>query len=453
MAYQSTVMKQMHEDIRAIFSAGLTAVDPYKRVRAVCRRVDDRLVVGDHGYDLTEYKRIYVIGAGKASAAMAAAVEDILGDRLTDGLIIVKYGYTVPLNQIRLIEAGHPVPDENGLHGASEILDMTARAGPEDLIICLVSGGGSALLPLPADGLDLADKQQTIRVLLSCGATIQEINTIRKHLSAVKGGRLARAAYPATLVSLIISDVVGDDPTHIASGPTAPDEGTFADCLEIIERYDIAGRLSTRVIGYLEAGMADPAMETPAGDDTVFERTRNLICAGINDALGAVADKARQSGYRTLLLSSTITGEAREIARMHAAIARECLASGQPARPPACILSGGETTVTIRGNGRGGRNQEFCLAVVKEIAGLNDIVVLSGGTDGTDGPTDAAGGVVDSGTLERAQRLGLNPDRYLADNNAYAFLKPLEGLLMTGPTNTNVMDLRIMLINRRPPCL
>jgi hydroxypyruvate reductase len=443
----------MHEDIRAIFSAGLAAVDPHRRVKAVCRRTDDRLVVGDRDYDLSGYNGIYVIGAGKASAAMAAAIEDILGERLTGGLINVKYGYTVPLKKIRLIEAGHPVPDQNGLRGASEILDMAVAAGADDLVICLVSGGGSALLPLPVEGITLADKQQTIQVLLSCGAAIQEINTIRKHLSAVKGGRLARAVYPATLVSLIISDVVGNDPTYIASGPTVPDTGTFADCLGIVDRYGIADRLPARVLKHLEAGTSDPVLETPSGDDAAFERTQNLICAGINDAIIAAAEKSRQAGYRTLLLSSTITGETREIAGMHAAIARESLSSGHPVKPPACILSGGETTVTIRGRGLGGRNQEFCLAVVKDIAGLNDIVILSGGTDGTDGPTDAAGAVVDSGTLEQADRLGMNPDRYLADNNAYAFFKPINGLLMTGPTNTNVMDLRIMLISRRSPCI
>ncbi len=453
MTHQQKTLQQMHQDIREIFTAGLKAVEPQKRVSAVCRIIDDRLVVGGQSFELASFEHIYVIGAGKASAAMGKAIEELIGNRLTDGLINVKYGYTTPLKKIRLVEAGHPLPDENGLRGAAEILDMAVAAGSRDLIICLISGGGSALLPLPAEGLSLEDKQKTIHVLLSCGATIQEINTIRKHLSAIKGGRLARAAYPATVISLIISDVVGDDPSYIASGPTVPDSGTFIDCLQIIDRHGIAEALPDGVIKHLETGLTDPAMETPAQGDPAFERAESLICCGINDAIDAAAKKSRQAGYQTLILSSTITGETREIAGMHAAIATECLARGRPVKPPACILSGGETTVTIRGNGRGGRNQEFCLAVVKNIAGFDDIVILSGGTDGTDGPTDAAGAVVDSGTLEKAGHLNMDPDHYLLDNDAYAFFKPLKSLLMTGPTNTNVMDLRIMLIDRKPSAI
>ncbi len=448
MKQQQKKIAEMHRDARAIFEAGLAAVDPGKSVYQHCRMNGSRLTVGRKDYDLSVYKHIYVIGAGKASAAMGRAVENLIGDRLCEGLIVVKYGYTVPLKKIRLIEAGHPLPDENGRRGAVQIMDLASEAGPDDLLICLISGGGSALLPLPADGLDLADKQQTMRVLLSCGATIQEINTIRKHLSAIKGGRLARTAYPATLVSLIISDVVGDDLSSIASGPTVPDAGTFADCLDIIDRYEIAGHLPPPVIRHLETGRTDPSLETPKKGDRIFDKTETLICARNNDAVAAAAEKARNAGYRPLVLSTTITGETREIARMHAAIAGECLLSGRPVEPPACILSGGETTVTVRGDGRGGRNQEFCLAAAADIAGLNDIVVLSGGTDGTDGPTDAAGAVVDSDTLRRSRELGLDLGRYLADNDAYVFFEKLNGLLMTGPTLTNVMDVRIMLIDR-----
>ncbi len=437
---------RMQHTAKTIFNAGLAAVEPRKRVKSVCRIEGDRLTAGDRIYDLSSYRKIYVIGAGKASAAMAAAIEDLMGEQLAGGLINVKYGYTMPLKKIRLIEAGHPLPDENGRRGAAEILKIAENAGEKDLVICLISGGGSALLPLPAAGIELEDKQQAMQVLLSCGAAIEEINTIRKHLSAIKGGRLARAAYPATLVSLIISDVVGDDPSAIASGPTVPDSGTFADSLHIIEQYDIAGRLPPAVVKHLESGQSRSAEETPKPGDPAFEDTRTLICARNADALAAAAKKAQAAGYAPLVLSSMITGETREVARMHAAIARECLATGQPIAPPACILSGGEATVTIQGTGKGGRNQEFCLATVKDIAGTGSIVILSGGTDGTDGPTDAAGALVHAGTLEKARELGLDPARYLADNDAYTFFEALGDLLITGPTNTNVMDLRIMLI-------
>ncbi|MFO8048610.1 MAG: glycerate kinase, partial [Desulfosudaceae bacterium] len=407
--------ERMNREARSIFQAGLAAVEPRQRLKELCRVSGGRFQAGDFSRDLGDFRKIHVIGAGKASAAMGAAIEDILGDRLSGGLIVVKYGYTMPLRRIRLIEAGHPLPDENGCRGAGEIMELAATAAADDLVICLISGGGSALLPLPVEGITLEDKQQTMRVLLSCGASINEINTIRKHLSAIKGGRLARAVYPATLVCLVISDVIGDDLSTIASGPTVPDPGTFEDCLDILKKYDIAESLPSSVTKHIRNGRQKPAgesagnpaeisagnstgdsaensaEETPKPDDPVFQSVFNLICAGNLDAIRAARKRALELGYQSLILSSRIEGETKEVARVHAAIARECLASGHPLQPPACILSGGETTVTIQGQGRGGRNQEFCLAAVTDIAGADHIVILSGGTDGTDGPTDAAG--------------------------------------------------------------
>ncbi|MFP4039050.1 MAG: glycerate kinase [Desulfosudaceae bacterium] len=450
--------ERMKRDARSIFQAGLDAVEPRQRLKGLCRVNQGRFQAGDFSRDLGDFRNIHVIGAGKASAAMGAAIEDILGDRVSGGLIVVKYGYTMPLTRIRLIEAGHPLPDENGCRGAAEIMELAATAAADDLVICLISGGGSALLPLPVEGITLEDKQQTMRVLLSCGASISEINTIRKHLSAIKGGRLARAVYPATLLCLVISDVIGDDLSTIASGPTVPDPGTFEDCLAIFKKYDIAERLPPSVTKHIRDGRQEPAgnsagdsagnsaVETPKPDDPVFQSVFNLICAGNLDAIRAARSRALELGYHTLILSSRIEGETKEVAGVHAAIARECLASGNPLQPPACILSGGETTVTIQGQGRGGRNQEFCLAAVAGIAGTEHIVILSGGTDGTDGPTDAAGAVIDCHTQAKAEQLGLDPGRYLDDNDAYSFFEKTGGLLMTGPTNTNVMDLRIMLI-------
>ena len=446
MPSRFAALTRMNIHARDIFQAGLAAVEPGQRIRELCRVRDNRLITGDFSRDLDAIRNIHVIGAGKATAAMAAAMEEILSDRLSGGLITVKYGYTVPLKKIRLIEAGHPLPDENGRSGAKEMLALAASAGPEDLVICLISGGGSALLPLPAGQLTLADKQKTMQILLACGASIHEINTIRKHLSAIKGGRLAAAVHPAALLCLVISDVVGDDLSTIASGPTVPDPSTFADCRAIINKYDIGERLPAAVTAHLWSGRQGAAGETPKPEDPVFTAGRTLVCAGNLDALLAAELRARELGYQPLILSSRIEGETRDVARVHAAIATECLVSAHPLAPPACVLSGGETTVTIRGNGRGGRNQEFCLAVVRGIAGTGDIIILSGGTDGTDGPTDAAGAVVDAATLAGAERMGLDPDAYLADNDAYTFLEKTGSLLMTGPTNTNVMDLRIMLI-------
>jgi len=446
MIAKTKPISMMGKDADAIFHAGLAAVDPEKSIYSLCSRVDELLAVGSHTYELDAFNNIYVIGAGKASAPMGAAIERLLGDRLTSGTINVKYGHTRPLSKIKLVEAGHPLPDKNGATGTRKILDIARESGEKDLIICLISGGGSALMPLPAEGISLEDKQETMRVLMACGATIIEINTLRKHMSAIKGGQLSRAAYPATIISLIISDVVGNDPATIASGPTVPDPGTYQDCQRIINKYQINSRLPESVLRHLACGMSGDRPETPKKNDPALKKTRNLVCADNMKAILAARHQARQLGYETIILSSMIEGETRDVARMHAAIARETLASGNPVNPPACILSGGETTVTIHGQGVGGRNQEFCLAMAGDIADKHNIFVLSGGTDGTDGPTDAAGAVMHAEVLKKATALGLDAQTYLDNNDAYTFFKQTGGLLMTGPTRTNVMDLRIMLI-------
>ncbi len=434
------------EEARSIFLSGLQAVDPRPAVHRRCRRENDQLIVDDAVYDLAAKKHIYVIGAGKASARMGAALEEILDGRITGGLISVKYGYTEPLQTITVAEGGHPLPDESGQRNARRIMDLAQAAGPDDLVICLISGGGSALLPLPAEGLLLADKQETMRALLACGASIGEINTLRKHLSAIKGGRLARAIYPAALLCLVISDVIGDDLATIASGPTVPDKTTFSDCRDIIDKYDLTEKLPSSVTAHITAGRKGDRPETPGPEDEAFTNTRTIICADSRQAVGAAEKKAVDLGYNTMLLSTLIEGDTREAARFHTAIAREILLSGRPVPKPACILSGGETTVTLQGQGKGGRNQEFCLAAVEAIAGRESIVILSGGTDGTDGPTDAAGAFVHHRTAQMAAEKGLSPATYLADNDSYSFFEKTGGLLITGPTNTNVMDLRIMLI-------
>lgn len=430
----------------AIFRAALEAADP---VQAVLRHVQvkgDTLVAGKKRYRLDAFDNIRVIGAGKASAAMALAVERLLGSRISGGLVNVKYGHLAKLRRVELNECGHPVPDPAGIRGAERIAEIARGSGERDLLIVVISGGGSALLPMPAAPITLEEKQETTKLLLACGANIHEINAVRKHISGIKGGQLARLAYPATVLSLLLSDVIGDDLDVIGSGPTAPDASTFSGARAILEKYGLLDRIPASVRERIERGIAGEIPETPKADDPAFERTVNLVAGSNRLAVDAAARKARELGLRPLVLSTLIEGETRDVARMHAAIAREVLLSGRPARPPLCLISGGEATVTLRGNGLGGRNQEFVLAAAIDLAGIDGVVVLSGGTDGTDGPTDAAGAIADGMTLCRAERLGLDARQSLAANDSYHLFEPLGDLLKTGPTNTNVMDVRLVLV-------
>lgn len=439
-------MQTLRRHASGIFYAGIAAVDPKVAVKRFCRRRKNYLVIGGLKYNLDKFGRVFVIGAGKAGAPMSSAVEDLLGERITEGVVNVKYGHVASLKHIKLVEAGHPVPDKNGINGASKILSLAKKADRDDLVICLISGGGSALLPYPAPGLSLKDKQDTIKKLISCGATIHEINTIRKHTSFIKGGMLAKAVFPATLVTLILSDVVGDDPDVIASGPAVFDTSTYKDCLGIIAKYGLKKRLPRKVIKYLADGAAGKIPETPKAGDRIFKKTRNYIVGSSIEAIKSAKRKAESLKYNTIVLSSMIEGDTKEAARFHCAIAREIAKTGLPIPKPACIISGGETIVKLTGKGKGGRNQEFALAAALEMAGLGNTVLLSAGTDGTDGPTDAAGAFADSATLTRASETGMDPLLYLSDNDSYNFFKKLGDLFITGPTNTNVMDLRIILV-------
>jgi hydroxypyruvate reductase len=439
-------ISQLRKDAEAIFQAGLEAVNPIHAVKKHVVLQDDSLTVGDQAYDLAEYDGIYVIGTGKASAAMGQAVEELLGGRLKRGVVNVKYGHTFPLNKIKVNEAGHPVPDEAGFRGTQEIIQLLKKTGKNDLILFLISGGGSALLPYPAEGVTLEEKQQVTRCLLEVGACIHEINAVRKHLSRVKGGRLARLAYPSTLISLMLSDVIGDDLDTIASGPTVPDENTFDDCLNILKKYNMREKIPVSVVELLEKGARGEVEETPKAGDPAFQRTQNLVIASNILAVQAAKRKAEKLGYNSLILSTFVEGETKEVARVHAAVAKEILQTGNPVPRPACVISGGETTVTIRGKGLGGRNQEFVLAAAIDIDGLENVVILSGGTDGTDGPTDAAGAIADGMTKNRALEKGMNTEQYLQENDSYHFFEPLGDLIFTGPTHTNVMDLRLVMV-------
>jgi glycerate 2-kinase len=362
---------------------------------------------------------------------MARAVERVLGRRVTGGFINVQDNLAIRPRRIALHSCGHPVPDERGVEGARRIIEIARVAGRRDLLICLISGGASALMPAPAPPVTLAAKQDTTRKLLACGATIHEINTVRKHISQIKGGQLAKLAWPATTITLILSDVIGDDLDVIGSGPTVGDRSTVADARRVFEKYSIHPLTMH---------------ETPKPGDPELARVRNLIAGGNRQAIDAAARQARALGYRPLVLSTFIEGETREVASVHAAIVKEVLATGRPVRPPACILSGGETTVTLRGGGLGGRNQEFVLAAAIALDGFSPVTIFSAGTDGADGPTDAAGAIASGDTLARARALQLDAGRFLRDNDSYRFFERLEGLVKTGPTGTNVMDIRILLV-------
>ena len=439
-------IEKMRKHALQIFQAGLQSVDP---VEAIARHVtvdDHMLRIGAQQFDLEDYDRVVVVGAGKAGAPMAKAIEDILGNRIADGVIVVKDGHGLPLKKIKVREASHPVPDARGVQGTEEILSLVKAAGKRDMVICVISGGGSALLIAPVEGVSLEDQQDATRLLLACGATIHEFNTVRKHLSRVKGGRLAQMAYPATVVSLILSDVVGDDLDVIASGPTVPDSSTFQDAEKILRDYGIWDQAAPAVRRHLAKGSCGRIEDTPKSDHAAFEHCSQLLVGTNLQALEAAGREAQKIGYRPLILSSKVEGEAREVAKFYAAIAREILSSANPLQPPACVLAGGETTVTLTGDGRGGRNQEFALAAALAIDGLDGIFVLSGGTDGTDGPTDAAGAIADGTTLARAHKKGLDAKDFLQRNDSYNFFDRLDDLLMTGPTRTNVMDIYLLLV-------
>jgi hydroxypyruvate reductase len=418
-----------------IFRAALAAADPQEAVLRHLKFDGWILTAGRRKYSLKKFDRVQVIGAGKASAAMARAVERLLGRRISGGWINVKDGHTAHLRRIHQQECGHPVPDERGVEGARRMEAIARAAGPRDLLICVISGGASALTPAPIPPMTLTDKQELTKKLLACGATIHEINTVRKHLSSFKGGQLAKLAYPATTIALILSDVIGDDLDVIGSGPTVADRSTVADARAVLVKYGIAQTVEFH--------------ETPKPDDAALERVQNIIVGSNEQAIDAAFKQAKLLGYRTLVLSTRIEGETRDVAGVHAAIAKEILATGRPLRAPACILSGGETTVTIRGSGIGGRNQEFVLAAAIALEGSGPVTVLSAGTDGTDGPTDAAGAIADSSTVPRASELGMDAAQFLADNDSYHFFEKVEGLIKTGPTGTNVMDVRVVLLGRR----
>ena len=441
----------MRSEAVELFNAAVKRVDPYEAVRNFVRLRQGTLILG-HGdqaeveLELDSFDRIFVVGGGKATAPMARAIEDLMGKRIDCGVINVKYGFKEELSFTEIIEASHPLPDKRGVEGTAQIMELLEKAGENDLVFSLISGGGSALMPYPANGISLEEKQAVTRELLECGASIDEINAIRKHISQSKGGQMARAAFPATTVNLMLSDVVGDRMDVIASGPFVPDRSSFQDAWAVLRKYELKD-IPASIRRYLQEGREGKVPETPTQGDPIFEKVYNFIVGSNILALEAAKEAGERMGYQCLILSSMVEGETREVAKVHAAIAKEILKSGRPLNPPACIISGGETTVTIHGHGLGGRNQEFCLACALELEDLPArVVILSGGTDGNDGPTDAAGAMVDPLTVERGKSLGLDASSFLEENDSYHFFEKTRDLLITGPTRTNVMDVRLVLV-------
>ena len=428
----------LRRDARECFLAAVAAVEPEALVRDFLQGFEE--VSGE----------IHLAAFGKAAPAMARGAVAVLGDLLVSGVVISPPGHEKETAQLperlRSFRGGHPVPNEEGVEGARAMRRLAADLGPDDILLCLISGGGSALMTLPPDDLHLEDVQATTQALLRAGATIGELNGVRKHLDRLKGGRLAREAAPARVMAGILSDVVGDPLDVIASGPVSPDPTTFAEAVEVLQRRGVWGDLSQPVRRHLEAGLQGRIPESPKEGDPCFQKVEAHILGNNRRAAAAALEEARRRGYQPWLLTTSLEGEAREVGKILAAVAREIGDSGQPVQAPACILAAGETTVTVRGSGRGGRNQEVALGAACSLAGLDRVLVASFGTDGIDGPTHAAGALATGTTVARAQDLDLDPEKALAENDACPFFEALDDLIVTGPTGTNVMDLALVLV-------
>lgn len=428
--------------------AALNAVDPKKVIFNSVKREGNTIIINHSKFNLKKYRNIYVLGGGKASGLMAEAIEEILGDKITDGIINVVKGTEkrIKTEKIKINGATHPIPGEEGMKGTKEMLEIAQKANQDDLIIVLISGGGSALMPYPAEPVTLEDKKIVTSFLLKCGAAIDEINSVRKHLSSFKGGQLAKAAYPATVLSLIISDVVGDPPDLIASGPTVPDNSTFQDAYNVLKKYNIFDKMPENVKKRIQQGLLGKIEETPKPGDKIFKNVYNILIASNRTACMAAVKKAKEFGMNSILLSTYIEGEARHVGTVLAGLAKEIYNYDAPVKKPAVVVCGGETTVTVIGSGIGGRNQELVLGSALKISDLKGVAIASIGTDGIDGTSDAAGAIADGQTLKRAKKLGLNAIEYLVNNNSHEFFRKLHDAIFTGQTCTNVNDLIVIVV-------
>jgi len=439
---------KLRRDALTILGSALDAVEPARAVHSKVKLRGHSLIVEDKTYDLNQIERIYLVGGGKAGGAMAEAVESILGDKLTGGVANVLKGTEGKhcLKKVKLIGASHPVPDETGVRGVKEMLDIVSGLTRNDLVIVIISGGGSALMPCPANSITLADLQTVTEKLLKKGATINDLNAVRKHLDSFKGGQLAKRCQPAKVLSLILSDVVGDPLDTIASGPTTPDSKTWLDAEAVLKKYDIWGETPPAVKERIKAGVAGSIPDTPKDNDPVFNRTKNVLVASNSHAAKAASIRARRLKYKSMVLSTMVEGEARHVGSVYAGIARDLASWGRRLDTPAAIIIGGETTVEVKGTGKGGRNQEVALGGARLISGL-PCLIASLATDGLDGPTDSAGAIIDGATFDKANQNNLSVEAILKENNAYLFFDRLGDLLITGPTGTNVNDLALILVS------
>ncbi|MDG6244884.1 MAG: glycerate kinase [Methanolobus sp.] len=438
--------EKLRTDASSLLSGAIAAVEPSACVHRAVKKKDTCISINDRLYDLSLYEKIYVIAFGKAAIPMSMAIEDILGDYLKEGIAITKHGFEGQLRKMKVYEAGHPMPDEYSVDSGRMVRDLLENTGEKDLIFFLISGGGSALVTLPRKGISITDIIKVTDGLMRAGATIDELNTVRKHLCSIKGGGLSKMAYPSESVSLILSDVVGDPLDVIASGPTVADTSTFGEFNDIVKRYEI--KISPAVEGLLEDGLEGVVEETPKHGEPIFERTSHYLIGNNALALKEAEKKASELGYNTMVLSSSIVGEAREVAKVFAAIAREERSREKPMPLPVCILAGGETTVNMKGKGIGGRCQEMALSFGIEVSGLEGVLLLAAGTDGNDGSTDSAGAFADGDTLQNGKDLQLDARNELYNNNSNAYFRETGGLILTGPTGTNVMDIYMVLVDR-----
>lgn len=440
-------LRKLRRDAMDILSTAVEAVDPGEAIRRNLVIDDGELRVDGVALDLDRYSNVYVIGGGKAGGSMAEAIEALMGDRVTTGILNVLKGTESDyhLEKIRLNGASHPTPGKDGVRGVEEMLTLMEGAGEDDLFIVLISGGGSSLMTYPARNISLSEIRSLTERLLRSGATINELNAVRKHLSAIKGGLMAKSAHPATVMSLILSDVVGDPLDTIASGPTSPDHTTFGDAIGVLKKRGIWDETSPSVCRHLEKGLCGEVEETPKAGDMIFNRVINVVIGSNLTAAQAAQRRAEELGYHSLLWSTSVEGEAKEVGMALADIAKEIVAADTPVKRPAALIAGGETTVTVTGNGVGGRNQELALSASIEVSGF-DVVVAALATDGIDGPTDAAGAIVDGSTLKRAEMMNMDALQLLADNDSYTFFSRLGDALFTGPTGTNVNDLTLILV-------
>lgn len=436
-------------DSKEILLSAINAVKGQVCVKNNLKREGNLLIIEKEVINLQEFSKLIIVGGGKAVASMAKGLEEILSDKITEGIISVKYGHREELSRIKINEAAHPVPDFNGMRGALEIVRLVSQANDDSLIIVLISGGGSALLPLPEEGISLEDKQDTTEQLLRCGASINEINIIRKHISMIKGGKLAYAAYPARVLSLIISDVVGDKLSDIASGPTSVDDTTFEECKEIINKYNLYNKLPKSVIDHIEKGLNGRASETIKSDSCAFKKVSNVIIGNNVIALKAAEAKAKELGYKVEIISSDLQYDVETAADIYSRLIGEGVKRAYSDGKNYCYLAGGEIVVKIKGRGKGGRNMHLALALLTRVKDLNGYLFGAVGTDGTDGPTNAAGAFIDSFTYDKSIKLNIDYLKYLENYNSYNFFKRTDNLIITGPTGTNVMDLHILLISPR----